>query len=117
MHLADNFEAVRDCDGVGLEGAAEQRIAPMDQICGSHCSQALTHVVSSGVVCVLSKQTTTCSDISAADLLLSRTMELGPVLGTLEVADKTRLHFANVLSSSDNDQSGFITLDHVTFTL
>ena len=63
---------------------------------------------------VYCQSTTTCSDISAADLLLSRTMELGPVLGTLEVADKTRLHFANVLSSSDNDQSGFITLDLVT---
>ena len=78
---------------------AEQRTAPIDQICGSHCPAAWTHVVSTGVVCVLSKQTT-CSDICPADLLLSRTRELGPVLGTLEVADKTRLHFANVLASS-----------------
>ena len=101
---------------MSLEGAAEQRIAPMDQICGSHCSQALTHVVSSGVVCVLSKHHHMLRYLSS-DLLLSRTMELGPVLGTLEGADKTRLHFANVLSSSDNDQSGFITLDLVTFTL
>ena len=43
---------ITDSDGVSWR-AGEQRTAPIDQICGSHCPAAWTHVVSTGVVCVL----------------------------------------------------------------
>ena len=57
----DNFEVVRDYDGVGWVEVADQRIAPIHQICGSLC--VLTLVL--WFVYCLSKATT-YSDICPA---------------------------------------------------
>ena len=85
----DNFEAVRDYDGLSLEGDGAKNNSDKSnmwwlfkRIILSCCRERSfdTHVVSTGVVCVLSKRTTcsfvACSDIWV-DLLVSHTMELG----------------------------------------
>ena len=80
----NNFEAVRDYDGVSLEGGRAENSSDKSNVWLTlsccHERSCDTHVVSTGVVCVLSKRTTcsfaACSDIWV-DLLVSHTMELG----------------------------------------
>ena len=81
----DNFEAVRDYDGVSLEGGGAENSSDKSNMwwrllsCCQERSFDSCSVNWSGV-CVLSKRTTcsfvACSDI-CFDLLLSHTMELG----------------------------------------
>ena len=82
LHLAsDNFEAVRDYDGVSLEGSRAENSSDKSNMlcCRERSFDSCCVNWSTGV---LSKRAT-CSDICGADLLVSRTMELGARAGDI----------------------------------